>query len=765
MAAARTFDGYDDLPKPPSLPRSEGEERLELEIILNGLARGIVAHVVRSEGRFRVTARDLRDAGMLLPPDFEGLLYLDSLEGVQVDYDASRQQLHLTVLPHYLPSQHLGPHVRPFEPADQTTGALLNYDLFLSGGGGGPLYASLWHEARLFSKAGVFSSSGAWSSRTGRRGASAYRRYDTYWRLSDQEGMVTFEAGDVITRSLPSVPALRIGGFQIARNFSVRPDVVTYPLPEFSGSAALPSTVELMVNGQRVAGSRVNPGPFALDVLPPINGYDEANLIVTDVHGRSIATSIPFYVSSTLLRAGLTDFSASAGSFRRDYGVRNFSYEGFAASGAIRHGVTDALTLELRGETSGDVSVIGAGGAVRLGNFGALSGSYSQSFAQGAQGAQLSVGYDYQRRGIAFGMRHTRQTNRYFDLADIGYQDRTGRSRETAASLSVSLGTAGTLGVSYFDIQSRVRMEERRATRFANVSWTMPLFANGRLYASVSRDFARSSWNGLLTFSLQIGRGSLNAGVLRSDNGRLGQRIDYSQSVPTDGGIGWNAGLYRDGSRSPDFRGDVVWRTQQVQLRAGAYGQDRANAWLGAAGSLAFVDGYIFAANRIADAFAIVDTNEPNIPVRYENQLIGETNADGRLLIASVNAFYPGLVDIDTLMLPAAYRAPAVSQRIAVAAGSGKAVHFAIERMVQARGRLIDANGAPLPAGAKVLINEVTETFIGWDGLLFVENVRSHNVLKVLIPEGASCSAIFEAPAAPPQDTEIVELGDVSCQH
>src|SRR5690606_17709802 len=108
------------------------------------------------------------------------------------------------------------------------------------------------------------------------------------------------EAGDFITRGLSWASAVRLGGIQLSRDFSVRPDIVTYPLPEFSGAAALPSTVDLVVGGQRIAGGTVNSGPFAIDGLPPINGAGEANLIVTDMHGRSIAAAMPFYVSSDL---------------------------------------------------------------------------------------------------------------------------------------------------------------------------------------------------------------------------------------------------------------------------------------------------------------------------------------------------------------------------------------------------------------------------------------------------------------------------------
>lgn len=42
------------------------------------------------------------------------------------------------------------------------------------------------------------------------------------------------------------------------------------------------------------------------------------------MHGRTIQTSMPFYVSSALLRPGLSDFAVAFGAFREHYGVRNF---------------------------------------------------------------------------------------------------------------------------------------------------------------------------------------------------------------------------------------------------------------------------------------------------------------------------------------------------------------------------------------------------------------------------------------------------------
>lgn len=751
-APAPAEEVFSELPPPPDRIDMDIDQRLELELVVNGMERGIVAPVVKRGSRFQLRANDLRRAGMQFDR-LDETLFVDQLDGVVAAYDVAHQQLHLTVTPNYLPAQYIGGRQGAFRRAEQDTGALLNYDLYVTGGRG-RTQGSLWQELRVFGRLGVFSSTSAVQTGVGR----SFIRYDTHWRWSDERSVTTVEAGDVITRTLAWAPAVRLGGAQVSRDFAIRPDVITYPLPEFAGSAALPSTVDLVVNGQRIAGSRVNPGPFALDTLPPINGRGEANLIVTDIHGRSIATAVPFYVASALLRPGLTDYAVAGGALRRNYGIRNFDYGSPAGSAYARHGLTSGVTLEMRAEAADDLRLIGGGGVVKLGNFGVASASYSRSFGRGRSGGQLTVGYEYQTQNLSLGVRHSRQDSRYFDLGLLDREDRGRRERLTAATASVSFGRAGTLGVGYFDL----RQLERRDTRLVNASWALPLWRDVRLYATVSREFEERRWSGALTLTIPLGSGMVSGGVSRDDRGRTGVRADYTRAVPTDGGFGWNASAFSEDGGRPYLRGDVAWRTQPIQLRAGAYGRDDATGWFGASGSLVFMDGALFAANRVTDAFAVVNTGgEADVPVRYENQLIGKTNRHGQLLIPAASAYYPARYDIDTLGLPASVKAPVVSRKLAIAAGSGHVIRFPVQRMSPARAVAIDASGAPLPAGAIVTVNRTDTTYMGWDGMLYMENVAAQNVVEVQFPDGGTCRMTF--PATPGGD-DIIDLGRLTCR-
>ncbi len=789
--AAPVSPGFGELPPPPPLPvaprdgpgpgdrdtgsgiaatadsdphGAAGAQHLFLELIVNARRTGIIAEVRLAAGRTELDRADLQKAGLSL--DGRGAtIAIEDLADVSAAYDAPRQQLRIEAAPRYFPGQRLGrKERRRFEAARYDMGALLNYDSYVSGGDGQKTVATLFHEVRLFSGAGAFSTTAMLRSGGGTR----YTRYDSSWRRSDEATAVTVEAGDLITRSLPWASAVRLGGLQVSRDFAVRPDIITYPLPEFAGSAALPSTVDLIVGGQRIGGGAVAPGPFLVDSLVPISGAGEAKLVVTDLHGRTIEASAPFYVSSALLRPGLTDFAVAAGAFREDYGRHSFAYGGVAATASLRHGVSSAVTLEVRAEIADDMQLAGGGAVARLGNGGVVSGSYSRSFRrsgdrrEAGDGHQWTLGYEYQARLFSLALRRSRQSAAYRDLGLIDLPARGGARTVSAATLSVSMGEAGTLGLGYFAIEE----EGQAAVRLANASFSLPLVGGSRLHASASRDFEERRWSGALSFSLPLGarRGMLAAGWIDDGRGRQTWRGDYSRAIPSAGGLGWSASAVGDGEELA-LRGDIAWRGDPVLLRAGAYGADSAVYWAGASGSLIFMDNSLFAANRVADAFVIVSTDgTPDIPVRYENQLAGRTNRAGKLLIPWAASYYPALYAIDPLDLPADVAVPTVSERVAVARGGGYVVRFPVTRLHPARAVLRDASDAFVAAGSAVTAGSGTAV-VAWDGLVYLDDLPPGAEVELELADGRRCTPA--AGATPPGVAAagaIRDLGEYRCR-
>jgi outer membrane usher protein len=149
------------------------------------------------------------------------------------------------------------------------------------------------------------------------------------------------------------------------------------------GEAAVPTSVDLFINGYRSGSTQLQPGPFTLTNLPYINGAGDAVLVTTDALGRQVSTTLPFYVTSDLLKQGLSDGAVTLGSLRRNYGIKNFDYGPAAGSGSYRYGVTDWLTLEGHAEGAQELALGGAGTVIKLGQFGVVNTSYSQSRMRG----------------------------------------------------------------------------------------------------------------------------------------------------------------------------------------------------------------------------------------------------------------------------------------------------------------------------------------------------------------------------------------------
>lgn len=772
--AAALAETFSSLPPPPSLDNSGTGQRYMLELVVNQRDGGAIVPVERRDGHLLVRAGDLQRAGIpaekLPGPQ---LVDVSQWPEVSANYDDPRQRLLLTVPPAWLPGQVIGEaQNEPRYPGRATTGALFNYDLYATRTTNAGTRLSAWNELRFFGAAGQFSSNGVWQQQIeGRAPAQddGYIRYDTWWSNEDENNVVSWRAGDLTTDALSWSNSVRLGGIQVGRDFSVRPDLVTYPLPAFSGQAAVPSTVDLFINGYRSSQANVQPGPWSLTNVPFVNGAGDAVITTTDAVGRQVTTTLPFYVSSTLLKAGLSDYSVSAGAFRDNYGIHNFDYGEAAASGSLRYGATDWLTLETHAEGSDSLAMGGAGAMFRVGSFGVLNGAAAQSQMNGAGGRQYSWGYQYNNSWFSIGTQHILRSREFGNLALLSSRSGNSDTSNTTYSLarrsaqynaSLSLSQYGSLGAAWIDISGG----DGQHTRLLNLSWSKTLWGNSSLYVSASRDQQQGAWSGAISLVIPFGEhGSASVSMERDQQGENNQRLYLSRSMPSDGGFAWDASWAHQGGDSGDYRqGSLRWRNNKIDTSAGFYGDDDYNTqWADLTGSLVLMDNQTFAANAINDAFVVVKTSYPDVNVRYENQSMGRTDRNGYLLVPSISSYYPAKYDIDTLDLPADMTTPNVEQRFAVKRQSGYLLHFPVEKLRAASVILQDADGQPLPVSSQVLRDGEATGYIGWDGIAWLENLRASNPMRVTTPDGRSCSAELTIASGQPQ--ALKTYGPIIC--
>jgi outer membrane usher protein len=257
----------------------------------------------------------------------------------------------------------------------------------------------------------------------------------------------------------------------------------------------VPTSVDLFINGYRSGSTQLQPGPFTLTNLPYINGAGDAVLVTTDALGRQVSTTLPFYVTSDVLKQGLSDGAVTLGSLRRNYGIKSFDYGPAAGSGSYRYGLTDWLTLEGHAEGAQELALGGAGTVVKLGRFGVVNTSYTRSHIRGDDGGQINWGYQYSTSEFSLATQHSRRGRGYGNLAlydqptvyDENNRPIASFSRNTDQySLTFNLGQYGNIGAAWIGVESF----DNQKTELLNLSWSRNLWGPA---ASIWRPAATNS--------------------------------------------------------------------------------------------------------------------------------------------------------------------------------------------------------------------------------------------------------------------------------
>ena len=764
----------DALPPPPDADALNSSAMFHLSLVFNQWDSGLVVPVTQRNGQFFVSRADLQRAGLPGDKFTTDEVNVSALNGVKTQYDSSGQRLLMAVPNEWLPSQAilLGKQDASFKPLSGN-GALLNYDIYANHSQNSGSQATVWHELRVFGGNLSLSSTGTYRqdlSGYEAGGTEGYLRYDTTLTGTDEDDIISWSAGDVVSDALSWSNSVRMGGISIGRDFSLRPDLITYPLPAFSGEAAVPSTVDVFINGYRSGSTQLQPGPFTLTNLPYINGSGDAVLVTTDALGRQVSTTLPFYVASQLLKPGLSDGAFTLGSLRHDYGIENFSYGPAAASGSYRYGVNDYWTLESHAEGAQSLALGGVGTLVKLGNFGVVNGAYSRSEMRGQGGQQVNWGYQYNTEWFNIGTQHSHRDRGFGNLAlydspdmyDENNQPIASLSRSTDQySLSFNLGGYGSLGAAWIDIRSF----DDEKTQLLNLSWSKNLWGNSSFYLAASHDPAQNGWS--LALSLQVPFGAEESAafsVESTPDAGSTQRVNYNHAMPSNGGFSWNL-AYAHQSDTDDYQQATLgWRNNKVELQGGAYGQrDNYTQWGEMSGSLVMMDNTWLAANRVNDAFMVVSTDGfGDVTVNFENQPVGTTDDDGYLLISGVSSYYPANYSINTLNLPADTRIKDTEHRVALRRHSGYVLHFPMQQQRVASVILQDSNGKDLPLSSQVYRSLQPPAPVGYDGIVYLENLSDVNPLTVTLPDGKRCRVTLTLDKNP--DRKLKTYGPLVCR-
>jgi len=732
--AAAAADDRESLPADPSI----------VELTVNEQADPLTLIVRRDlDGALLIRLADLPTLRLRTPErgivtiDGERYLRIDETIGASMSFDDASQSASIRLPPEAFEPTHARhdsaevPQVTPARP-----GGFLNYDAFTEQVDGTTNLGGFL-ELGLFGPQGVLTHSQLAQRRDGEGSAT---RLDSTWTVDFPKRLATLRVGDAISAPGTWGRSVRFGGVQFGTNFATQPTLVTTPLLDARGEAIVPSTVDVFVNGRRVASEDVPPGPFSIERLPPITGAGELQVVVTDALGRQQVISQPYYTGRALLRPGLNEYSFEAGVVREDYGLRSDAYGDPVFAGTFRRGLSERLTAEVHAESRhGGATAAGVDTAWQLGDLGIVTLTAAAG-GDGAIGWLGGVGFERSGPRTSVFVRTQYRSEQFAQLGSTLLRQHP--RRFSFGGVGLNFGQLGNLQMSY----GEQTHWSGPGTRTIGLSHTVTLGSMGYLGFTASRTMSRGGTTDLfLNWSMPLGDQrtvglSLQHSPDRGDLEPVEAVASLQKSLPSGAGTGYYVSL----SASDDAQLDYALQGESGLLGVQYARRDGSDGWRASAnGGLAVTSAGVMPSRRLDRSFAVVRVADyPGITVYVENQPVGRTDERGRLLLASLRPYEINAVSVDPRELPLDASLTSTTMSVTPAYRSGPIVPFPVIRASAATLRLVTEDGNPVPAGATV-ITDSERVPVALDGLVYLTQAAGRHDARADWA-GGSCRFSFE---------------------
>ena len=784
--------GADGLPAPGHLVDEKVDRSpqaqpaaLQLEVSINGYKTNLVAGFNRlDDGRLSAARSELTEIGIRAPGQGKDTdqIPLSAIPGLSYALDEATLSINLIVqdqarIPKtydILPQQEM-------TRADGSYGFVMNYSAYaaaksmLSQVTPNFSGASVNLDAHAYAPFGVLRQTASVGTTTFADFAAT--RLDTTWTSTNQDRAETYRAGDFISGGLNWTRPIRMGGLQAQRDFSVRPDLVTSPLVNLQGTAAVPSTLDVYINGSKTFSQDVPQGPFEVNRLPIISTQGTAQIVITDPSGRKTVTEQAVYSSPLLLAPKFFDYSIELGAARLNYGVDNFNYDQeLVAIVGGRYGFTKSLTGEFHIEAKHDLIDVGIGAVLQAGPLGTFNAAAAMSDYQSDIGYYAYGAWDWRNKNF---MIHASAAHKFGNFTDL--------AAATALSLPPSPGTPispllsggvpnaiDQIGASYgfTDYDASVGVNLIRYVSSADVtsfilsaSASKSLHNHMSLFAAAYTDVAQADNFGVqFGFSMPLGAVdkniSLSSSVAYDKNGASAQASAVKPMDSRYGSVGWRVNAVQNTDRN--LSAAASYRTQNAIFSGSAKNYDQqVQADMRVEGSIIAAKPGVFLGNPIMDSFAIVDAGTEGVGVNFENRFVGKTNKNGKLLLTEVPSYRPTKVSVDPITLPLNSNVTEVDKKVAPRAMSGVVVDFGVKKNTNsALVVLKDSKGTFLTPGTLVKLEGQEETFpMGYDGQVYMTGLLPKNELSASVA-GQPCKASFNYTES---DTDQILIGPLTC--
>jgi outer membrane usher protein len=740
-----------------SAVRAQPDQRALLDLVVNQVDKGPILVLIRAGNVWAAVgaleSAELESfAGDRLAIDGATWVRLGSLApAILFELNERDLSLRVTARPEHLALKRLA--LQPDRPAGivyaRNTSAFLNYALNwdrLSGAG-------------VFADAGL-SARGALLTTT--FGSAANRRLvrgQTSITIDRQTGLRRWVIGDTFANTGLLGGGTFLGGVSVSRDYGIDPYFQRYPTVDMAGSVLSPSTLEVYVNDRLVGRQNLAPGRFDLSALPVSTGHGVARLVVRDAFGRQQELVSSYYLTTSVLAAGLSEYNYHVGYKRMNDSLSNWGYAVPVVLGQQRFGLNDRVTAGFRAEMT--PRLISGGPTMNLRfPFGEMELAAAGSREDARSGAAASVGYAYFSRGASLGAS-VRYLSPGYATVSMRPVDMRTRAEATVYG-AIPAGVRGSLTLRH----TLVDRQDQRRSSVTSIVGLIRVTRRTNLSMTASNDW-RDRRTGLL---LSAGMGFFlgrrkTANISRDYQGGTSQAsVDLQQSLPVGVGYGYrmSADLERgQGLGALTYQGPFGRYELEQNVIDG-----RQTMALKAAGGLVAIGGGVYATRPVQDGFVLLRVpGVPGVRGYASNQEIGRTNRRGDLLVPGLLPYYGNRISIADEDIPLDRTVGERERTIAPPYRGGALLSFPVRRFQNSAGRVLlqRRNEGIVPLFGQLTVRVGRESFespIGADGEFYLENVPPGRHPAEVLHQGKTCAFTIEIPASA---ASVVNLGTVRC--
>jgi outer membrane usher protein len=726
---------------------ASGFKRTIADYVVNGSTEG-ETKVVLDGGKLFVPADTIQDFGAGSLPagvthTYLGQTYvsLDSLApDLQYAWDPEQHKITVTIAAKHFGAKVIDYHQgRPSDlAAERATSGFVNYDLHESYQG--DVTSSLALDGSLSAGPGDLSVNELLSEGKAASLASALYTVDV------PGAMLRAAAGMLAQDPRTEVPG-NLVGFTVRRRFGLDPYFETAPAPALTTALAMPSLVQVIVNGRLVDSETLQPGILDLRDLPTnATGAGNASIVITDANGKR-TVNVPSYGAPGSLRKSLTDYSVTLATDSTSHDQ--------VLGGYLRHGFNDALTGGIVAVRMAQYQRFGSDVSVRT-LFGTLTGSLDTANSGIGSGTNASLQYGYSALALSTGLEVAKTSPGWLAGPPNAVGLTNALQRQPTFSLGAYLGAQRLPGAPFLRWS-----HDTNDPPSLILGFQVPM-RSGPIAVAVTREAGHGT-----TFSLQYTHSGRRADLGASYDSTAHQAVLESSLHRSDGKGSTDVTVDAPTLDRVDVTSTAEWAngtyTAELERQNRALSGDA--DWEGA---LAFVGSRLFSTAPIQDGFALVRiAGIPNVSVDLDGRPVGRTDASGDLIVPQLIGGLANTVQLHDDDLPLTTRFDKTKQVVTPVGRSGILIDFPYRHLHAFRGKIafVHAGATQVPVNGELTVGSgasATEADLSPTGTFYFDDLKPGNYTGHVDADNGACDVAIAA--VPHGGDTVVALGTLTCE-